>query len=66
MQPQGQVTSIQLLDAIHVNVTVSAHTPNTGVIGQQTVGQPIATVKMLATECPPLGSIVEVTVRVIG
>ncbi len=57
MQPQGQVTSIQLVDATHVNVVVTE-------TGAQGGGVIVATIRMLKTDVPPLGALVDITVRV--
>lgn len=60
MQPQGQVTSIQLLDATHVNIIVTEPSAS----GAQGSGAPVATIRMLKTDAPPLGALVDITVRV--
>lgn len=59
---QGIVSGYQLQDGM-VQVTVSAPhaTGNPGGTGQQ-----MATLRMLLADAPPIGSIVEVSLRVIA
>jgi len=63
MQPiQGQVTGHQLVDNGHIQVTITAVTaPGNGAMGQQ-----IGTLRILASEAPALGAIVEVSLRVVA
>lgn len=63
MQPiAGQVTGHQLVENGHIQVTITAVTvPGTGAVGQH-----IGTLRVLASEAPVLGSIVELSLRVVA
>lgn len=64
MQPiQGQVTGYHLIDNGYIQVTITAAVQPGA---QQQFGQQVATLRLLATDAPALGAIVEVTLRVVG